>query len=127
MTTKKMMSKNFSEDEMKCPCCGVLPKQELVNKLQILRDRLARPLAVNSAMRCEKYNQAVGGAAKSQHKEGIAVDISARTGVEKYQLVDEAIRAGFAGIGIAETFIHLDLRTGPGIIFTYGSKGRAGE
>lgn len=123
MNAKKMMSKNFSEDEMKCPCCGVLPKPELVQKLQVLRERLGRSLSVNSAMRCEAYNTKIGGASKSQHINGVAVDIRALTGIEKYQIVDEALRAGFHGIGIADTFIHLDLRTAPGVIFTYGNKG----
>lgn len=127
MSPKKMMSKNFSEDEMKCPCCGVLPKQELVNALQMLRDRIGRPMTINSAMRCAKHNAAVGGVPNSQHTQGIAADIAARNGLEKYQLVDEAIRAGFHGIGVAETFVHLDLRVAPGVLFTYGSNGRTGE
>lgn len=45
--------------------------------LQPLRDRVGRPLRVNSGYRCPELNRAVGGVPSSQHVRGEAADIDA--------------------------------------------------
>lgn len=45
------------------------------NVLDPLREKYGKPIMVSSGYRCEKLNKAVGGAAKSQHLTGKAVDI----------------------------------------------------
>lgn len=43
--------------------------------LQPLRDKLGKPIIINSGYRCQKLNAAVKGAANSQHLAGQAADI----------------------------------------------------
>jgi subtilisin family serine protease/uncharacterized protein YcbK (DUF882 family) len=84
---------------------------QLVEKLQLLRDKLARPIIINSAYRHNAYNEAVGGAANSQHVAGRAVDIHVR-GMTPLNLAKNAIEVFGCniGIGLGRNNIHLDLR-----------------
>jgi hypothetical protein len=66
------------------------------------------PFTINSGYRTPSHNKKVGGVADSSHVKGYAVDISAKTGREKYIIVDSLIKAGFTRIGIAKTFVHAD-------------------
>ena len=53
-------SKNFSESELACSCCGKNEMtQETVDALQGLRESLGRPLKLSSAYRCPKHNSKV--------------------------------------------------------------------
>jgi zinc D-Ala-D-Ala carboxypeptidase len=107
------ISKNFTEEEIRCPCCcacNIHP--DFMFRLQRLRTYMARPFTINSAYRCKAHNLSIGGAKKSRHMNGIAADISIRgwTSREKYTCLKLAYGLGFRGIGIAPTFIHLDTR-----------------
>jgi len=49
---------------------------DLVNEvLQPLRDKLNKPIAINSGFRSEALNKAIGGVNRSQHSKGEAADI----------------------------------------------------
>ena len=73
----------FKLDEFKCRCCesnGTLQavsntKALVENVLDPARERLGRPITVNSGYRCPKHNAAVGGVTNSQHMKGEAADI----------------------------------------------------
>ena len=105
---------NFSLEEFECPCdnCGLSLANDLVLKLQVLRSRVG-PLNINSGLRCPDYNAKIGGVKSSYHLTGEAVDIdtSKWAGSRKFELIEAAIQIGFTGIGIAKTFIHLDIRS----------------
>lgn len=45
------------------------------NVLEPVRERLGKPITVNSGFRCPIHNRAVGGVANSQHMRGEAADI----------------------------------------------------
>ncbi|MEG3619591.1 D-Ala-D-Ala carboxypeptidase family metallohydrolase [Magnetovibrio sp. PR-2] len=82
-------------------------------KLQLLRDRIGKPLRINSSYRCAVHNKNVGGVDGSKHLEGIAFDISLRTGDFTLEEIRElAFREGWTGFGYYDTFIHLDDRDG---------------
>ena len=73
----------FKEKEFACRCCGELPPfareniEALVrNVLDPVREKLGRPIVVNSGYRCEKHNKDVGGVRNSQHMKGEAADIA---------------------------------------------------
>lgn len=53
--------------------------------LQPLRDKLGKPITINSCYRSPKLNAAVGGAKKSQHMTGKAADIEVK-GMSNYDL-----------------------------------------
>ena len=110
-------SKNFSEKELACSCCGKNEMtQETVDALQGLRESIGRPLKLSSAYRCPKHNSKVSSTGKSgPHTTGKAIDIVC-SGKEAWELLSCAmIRSKvWKGIGISQKgkhesrFIHLD-------------------
>lgn len=104
-----MSSLHFTDNELKCPCCGLNRMDaRLLQMADTLREMLNRPLIVHSAMRCEAHNRAVGGASNSAHLFGMAMDIRAMSGTERWQLIFTAKMVGFKRIGVGNTFIHVD-------------------
>lgn len=57
------------------------------NILQPLREKLGKPITVNSCFRCSELNKAVGGAKNSQHLTGSAADIVVK-GISIYDLAN---------------------------------------
>lgn len=111
------LAKNFYRDEFECKCgCGFdTVDTTLVQGLQRLRDIMQAPVRVNSGCRCTTHNDSLKGSSpKSQHLLGKAADIR----VDGYTPEDVAdfakILSEFAnsGIGIYDTFTHLDVRDG---------------
>lgn len=110
-----MITSNFSRAEMTCRCgCGLdLMEEQFMKMLQQLRNQLG-PLPITSGVRCEKHNHESGGYPKSAHLQSKGADIRI-FGPRALQLVEEARRIGFSGIGISQKgdkffrFIHLDI------------------
>ena len=110
-------SKNFSESELACSCCGKNEMtQETVDALQALRESIGKPLRLSSAYRCPKHNSKVSSTGKSgPHTSGKAIDIVC-SGEDAWELLSFAmIRASiWKGIGVSQKgkhesrFIHLD-------------------
>ncbi len=99
---------NFLPEEMACKGTGALKiSPRLLDGLQRLRADVATTLVINSAYRSPAHNAAVGGAPNSWHVQGLAADISLRT-VPRWRLVRAACAAGFLGIGLYDSFVHLD-------------------
>jgi len=72
----KRLTKDFTEEEFECPCCGkVKISFPLVELLQQLRDVIKKPVIVTSGYRCKQYNRNVNGYVHSKHMEGKAADI----------------------------------------------------
>ena len=88
----------------------ILPTIRLAEKL---RGKFGS-VRVNSAYRSEAYNKAVGGAKASQHYKNTANDLRAAKGTPKEwaAYLRELREAGEfkGGIGIYNTFIHVDTR-----------------
>ena len=107
------LTKNFTDDEFRCPCCGKfidsLPVRAFLAKLQDARDSACVPFVITSGCRCPKHNEAVGGEAESSHLKGLAADISAQTSPERYAIIGGLIKAGFGRIGIGKDFVHVDM------------------
>lgn len=109
------MAKYFSEDEMKCKCCGQLPEggisKTLLEKLDELRELVGVPIHVSCMYRCPKHNAEVGGVPNSQHVDGTAADIYTDN-LTVDELADFAVQVGFDGIGryYDSEFVHVDVR-----------------
>ena len=102
---------HFKPQEFACKCCGDLPPEldvELLDNLELLRALLKQPLRINSGHRCRKHNLVVKGSAYSQHK-NLAVDVSLH-GIDPLTIYTAAVQLGFLGIGLGDSFIHLDMR-----------------
>lgn len=112
----KMISKYFSEDELKCTHTGRCEMNPMfMELLDRLRERVG-PMKVNSGFRDPSHPEEVGKAGgPGSHTLGLAVDIKT-AGKPAYDLVREAISLGFTGIGLQQNsklepsrrFIHLD-------------------
>lgn len=87
---------------------------DFVGKLKKFEAAWGKPLSITSGYRCEKHNKAVGGAPRSKHLSGIAVDIIVLPS-DRFEFLSLATDYGFKGIGLAQTFIHLDDRTKPAL------------
>ena len=77
-----------------------------------VQQRFGRQLQVNSGYRSPAYNQSVGGASKSKHMSGTALDISwnGMTTQNREEFINIAYEEGFLGIGRYGTrFVHIDL------------------
>jgi len=103
------------------PGSGELMSKMLLEMLDELRGNCGFPLKINSGVRTEERNKAVGGSPNSSHLKGLAVDIHCTESAKRFKIVDEALRVGFDRIGVAKTFIHLDidLDKSPDVIWMY--------
>ena len=109
---------NFSSEEFKCQCCGVLKidiDDGLIKNLQFLRNWVEVPIHINSGYRCPEHNKEVGGSEKSQHLLGKAADIVIQ-GMTPWRMYDQAMAVGSfldGGVGVYpdKGFIHVDVRS----------------
>lgn len=73
-----------------------------------------RPITVFSAYRTPRWNTKVGGAPKSQHVQGRALDLKPPKGMSAeqfYNLIKTNYKElGIQGIGLYKTFVHIDVR-----------------
>lgn len=115
------LTKNFNLSEFECKCGCEMPEdvkeniKDLAKELQVIRDTVDIAFTPNSAYRCPKYNQIIGGVKTSQHLKGKAADISVR-GVEPNEIANlvehlmenDVITKG--GVGRYNSFTHIDIR-----------------
>jgi len=79
--------------------------------LIILLKKTRKDVTITSGYRTPEYNAKVGGVSDSQHLYGKAVDIKI-AGVDPYTVAMMGRKVGFTGIGVYNTFTHLDVREG---------------
>lgn len=123
------LSENFSRREVACQCgCGADTVDfRTLEIVQSIRTWLNQPITINSAFRCPKWNEAVGGSPKSQHLQGRAIDFTFKHSiVDQHHLYGGPIdlewlygwmheRYGaIVSLGLYDHFIHVDTRTDGG-------------
>ena len=102
----------FKEKEFVCRCCGELPPFAKENTVALVhevldpaRERLGKPIIVNSGYRCAKHNREVGGATNSQHMKGEAADIRCDDNKKLLELLMESQK--YDQLIIYPTFLHV--------------------
>ena len=90
----------------------MLPAPDFMDKLERLRVQFDKPMPINSAARCSKWNALVSQTGDDgPHTTGRAVDIGVR-GADALLLIVLAARSGFTGVGVQQKngkrFVHLD-------------------
>ncbi len=113
--------KYFNKDEFKCQHTGKNEIQDkLIYQLDKLRENCGFPFVITSGYRDSTHPIEAKKAKAGTHALGLAADIKVNNGVERYTIVREAIKLGFRGIGIANTFVHVDVRNSkPPVMWTY--------
>lgn len=116
------LSPYFATKEFACKCSYPECVEQkisrtLIGKLDLVRKDINQPLIINSAYRCNRYQQflASSGAStvvakSSQHSLGNAVDIKPKTGgIAGFEPI---VAKYFDSVGLANTYLHVDLRQG---------------
>lgn len=85
----------------------------LVSILDILRNKVGKPVYINSGYRTPTRNEAVGGAKYSYHMRGKAADIRVN-GMSPKELANKLneIVPDECGIIVYKNWVHIDVRTG---------------
>ena len=112
---------NFSEQEfLACsPSCSLSDMDtNFMERLQTARTLAGVPFKLNSAYRSVDHELKRGRTGKSMHTKGRAVDIKCVDSGNRYRIISALLAAGFHGIGVDNTFIHVDDRDFP-LIWLY--------
>lgn len=111
------LTKNFvrSEFDCSCGCSAQMVDPELAAKLQIIRDKLGKPIKITSGYRCLTRNLQAGGGTNSRHRYGMAADWRLKDrSLNPVALGIIAQAVGFGGVGIywyaGNAFCHADTR-----------------
>lgn len=117
-----MLSTHFALSEFRCKCGKCTYGQSrfdvdgrLIQHLEAVRTHFGKPFSPNSGLRCPTYNRKIGGAPNSQHLFGRAADIAmpGHDPAEVAAWIDRQPWASFCGLGLYNTFVHLDVRGAP--------------
>lgn len=120
----EMYTDNFSVNELRCKCdkCkGNVPHQMeeyALRKHQLLRMVLGRAYTPNSAYRCPLHKDESKKKKPGEHTR-TAMDIPVRGGAQRMAVVKAAHLVGATGIGVANSFIHVDFRSTAPMLWKY--------
>ena len=118
---------NFRAREFDCQgtgCCSVTPVDEkLVEYLQQIRDHFGKPVYL-TAYRCKTHNARTPNAASnSYHIYGMAADFHI-DGVAPAEIAKYAESIGIRGIGLYDTFVHIDTRESKSFWYSHAQECR---
>ena len=91
------------------PGSGLNMHEEILHMLDAVRKQFGKPIKINSGYRTETRNQKIGGVPNSSHLKGLAADISCENSKDRFTLLGLLVKAGFKRIGVASSFIHVDI------------------
>ena len=114
------MFKYFTLDEFACKHTGKNEmNHEFIEKLSMLRENCNFPFVITSGYRSPDHPLEAIKEKGGTHTQGIAADIRVRGGVQRAKVVAEAIKLGFGGVGVANSFVHVDGRSGVPVLWCY--------
>jgi len=100
---------------------GQLMDTKLLNMIDEAREIYGKPIHVTSGYRTEAHNRKVGGVDSSSHLKGLAIDVACVISDDRFKMLNALLEVGFNRIGIAGTFIHVDIdkNKSQNVIWTY--------
>lgn len=124
------MSRFFKAEEFLCKCgraeCDApkAPSDTLLALLDVFRERLGRPVAVTSGMRCAFWNKHEGGKPESGHLTADEVDVACVSSRDRWDMLRAIYQTGaplFPRLGIGKNFLHLGTsdRLDRQVVWTY--------
>ena len=116
--------KYFSHDEFDSPDelgSGKHMDHDLLVMIDRARALYGKPIVVTSGFRTESHNEKVGGVKSSSHLKGLAIDVACVRSKDRFKMLTALLEVGFNRIGIASTFIHVDVdkNKSQNVIWTY--------
>ena len=113
--------KYFDISEFDCSFTGNNEMNEdFLIKLDALREACGFPFKITSGFRDPVGHPIEAKKTRAgTHAQGIAADIQVVNGVQKYKIIEEATKLGFNGIGVAKTFIQVDIRDSIPVVWSY--------
>jgi len=114
MDLKYFTLKEFDSPDL--PGSGDQMNYKFLQKLDDARVFAGVPFKINSGFRTKKYNEDLirrkyKASRTSSHLKGLAADIHCTDSDKRWKIINGLLRAGFRRLGIADTFIHVDLDT----------------
>jgi len=103
------------------PGSGFNMSEEILHMLDVARKIYGKSMRVTSGFRTESHNKKVGGVVSSSHLKGLAADIACSESRNRFEMIKALLEVGFNRIGVASTFIHVDIDKGKSqnVIWTY--------
>lgn len=104
--------KYFEEREFNncIPSCKMSDMDSrLLDILDKLREDAGIPIVLNCAYRSKDWDKRRGRSGNSAHCKGLAVDIRCNDSTNRYKIINSALSLGITRIGVAKSFIHLDI------------------
>jgi uncharacterized protein YcbK (DUF882 family) len=94
---------------------------KLLEMIDEVREIYGKPIRINSGYRTEAHNRKVGGVDSSSHIKGLAIDVSCTKSDDRFKMLTALIEVGFNRIGVAGSFIHVDIDKdkSQNVIWTY--------
>jgi len=107
----------FNYDEFDSPLqegSGQLMSNELIKMLDAARELSGVPFKITSGYRVEADIERLRKAGykvskNSSHLKGLAADIACTNSSDRFNMLNALLKVGFNRIGIANTFIHVDI------------------
>jgi zinc D-Ala-D-Ala carboxypeptidase len=100
--------------------------KEFLSRLDQARSIADTPFKITSGFRSEAYNKSLlergyKASKDSSHLKGLAADIACTDSVSRYKIITALMKANLNRIGIADTFIHvdMDLDKPANVVWTY--------
>ena len=107
-----MVFRYFTYEEFDSPDIqgsSQMMSDDFIQMLDEVRKDYGRPIRISSGYRTESWNEKVGGVKDSSHLKGLACDLQVKSSRERFELLSLLIKHGFNRIGVANTFIHVDI------------------
>jgi len=100
---------------------GNLMDKRLLEMIDKARGIYGKPMRVNSGYRTKSHNRKVGGVDSSSHLKGLAIDVACVKSNDRFKMLNALLEVGFNRIGVASTFIHVDIdkNKSKNVIWTY--------
>jgi uncharacterized protein YcbK (DUF882 family) len=110
----------FKIEEFDCQHTGKNEMNpEFLERIDTLRLLCGFPFIITSGYRDPSHPIEARKGVPGTNPKGIACDIQVKSSTERYRLLDNALRMGFSGIGVADDFIHLDQRKATKVMWVY--------
>jgi len=94
-------------------------ERAFLDLLDELRHSSGFPFVITSGYRSPRHSIEAAKPVPGKHAQGIAADIAVSNASQRHTLLKHAFNLGFTGIGVADTYIHLDTRGTTPVVWTY--------